>query len=132
VHTVKKNKESLVVAAKEIGIEVNADKTKYMVMSRDQNAGRSHNMETDNSSFERVEEFKYLGTTLTDQNSIQEEIKSKLKSVNVCYQFKYLGTTLTYQNSIQEDIKRRLKSENACYHSVQNLMSSRFAIYTKL
>jgi UDP-galactopyranose mutase len=65
-----------------------------MVMSRDQNAGRTHSMKTDNSSFERVNEFKYLGTTLTNQNSIQEEIKS------------------------------RLKSGNACYHSVQNLLSS--------
>jgi len=43
----------------------------YMVMSRDQNAGRSHNTKIDNSSFERVEEFKYLKTTLTEQNSIQ-------------------------------------------------------------
>ena len=76
------------------GVEVNADKPKYMVMSRDQNAGRSHNMKTDNNSFERVEEFKYLGTTLTDGNSIREEIKS------------------------------RLKSGIACYHLVQNLLSS--------
>ena len=53
---------------------------KYMVMSRDQNAARSHNVKTDNSSFERVEEFRYLGTTLTDQNSIQVELKSRLKS----------------------------------------------------
>jgi len=69
-------------------------KLKYMVMSRDQNVGRSHNVMFDNSSFERVEEFKYLGTTLTNQNFIQEEIK------------------------------RRLKPGNACYHSVQNLLSS--------
>jgi len=41
VHSIKKNTESLVIASKEIGLEVNADKTKYMVMSRDQNAGRS-------------------------------------------------------------------------------------------
>ena len=54
-------------------------------MSRDQNAGQSHSMKTDNSSFERVEEFKYLGTILTNQNSIQEEIKKKLNSGNVCY-----------------------------------------------
>jgi len=67
------------LASKEIGLEVNVDKTKYMAMSRDQNAGRSHSMKSDNSSFERVEELKYLGTTLTNQNSIQEEIKSRLK-----------------------------------------------------
>jgi len=54
-------------------------------MSRDQNAGQSHNIKTDNSSFERVEEFIHLGTTLRYQNSIQEEIKSRLKSGNACY-----------------------------------------------
>jgi hypothetical protein len=48
------------MASMEIRLEVNADKTKYMVMSRDQNAGQSYSIETDNSSFERVEEFKYL------------------------------------------------------------------------
>ena len=73
------------MASKGIGLEVNADKTKYMVMSRDQNARRSHSIKIDNSSFERVEEFKYLGTTLADQNSIQEEIKSRLKSRNACF-----------------------------------------------
>jgi hypothetical protein len=65
-----------------------------MVMSRDQNAGRTHSMKIDNSSFEMVDEFKYLETTLTNQNSIQQEIKG------------------------------RVKSGNACYHSVQNLLSS--------
>ena len=54
-------------------------------MSRDQNAGRSHSIKTDNRSIERVEEFKYLGTTLTNKNSIQEEIKSRLKVGNACY-----------------------------------------------
>jgi hypothetical protein len=44
-----------------------------MVMSRDQNVGRSHNIKKYNNSFERVKGFKYLGTTLTDQNSIREE-----------------------------------------------------------
>ena len=70
--------EALVVASKEIGLEVNSDKTKYIVMSQDQNAGQSHSIKIDNSSFERVEEFKYLGTTLINQNSIQQEIKSRL------------------------------------------------------
>ena len=81
----KENAEALVVATKETGLEVNADKTKNMIMSRDQNAGRSHSMKTDNSSIERVEEFKYLGKTLSNKNSIQEEIKSRLKLGNVCY-----------------------------------------------
>ena len=60
-----------------------------------QNAGRKHSVRIDNSTFERVEEFKYLETTLTNQNSITEEIKS------------------------------RLRSGNACCHSVQNLLPSR-------
>jgi len=54
----------------------NADKTNYVVMSRDQNAGRSHIVKTDNNPFERVEEFKYLGTTLTNQNSIQDKLRA--------------------------------------------------------
>ena len=82
VHTIKT--KSVLVGSKEIGLELNADKTKYMVMPRDQNSGRSHNIKIENSSFEKVEEFKYLGTTLTNQNSIQEEIKSRLKSWNSC------------------------------------------------
>jgi len=94
VHTVKKNAEALVFTNKKTGLEVNADKTKYIFMSRDQNAGRSQNIKIDNNSFEMVEEFKYLGTTLRNQNSIQE------------------------------DIKNRLKTGNACYHSVQKLLSS--------
>src|SRR5215469_380014 len=56
-----------------------------MTVSRDRNAGRIHIMKIDNSSIEGVEEFKYLGTTLTNQNSIQEEIKSRLKLGNACY-----------------------------------------------
>ena len=50
-----------------------------MTVSRDQNAGRIHSMKMDNSPIERGEEFKYLVTTLTNDNSIQEEIKSRLK-----------------------------------------------------
>ena len=84
-HTIKKSAGALVVASKEIGLKVNVDKTKYMVMSRKQIAGQSHSIKTDKSSSKRMEEFKYLGTTLTNQNSIQEEIKSRLKSGNACY-----------------------------------------------
>ena len=55
VHTLKEKAEALVVASKETGLEVNADETKYMVLSGDKNAGRSHNINTDNSSCERVQ-----------------------------------------------------------------------------
>jgi len=100
VHTVNENAEAVVVATKETGVEVNADKTKYMVMSRDRNAWRGHSVKIDNSSIERVEELKYLETTLTDQNSIQEEIKSRLKLGNACY------------HSVQNQLSSRLLSKN--------------------
>ena len=98
VHTIKENAEALVVASKESGQEVNADK--YTVKSRDQNTGRSHSMKSDNSFFERAKKFKYLGTTLTNQNSIQEEIKSRLKSWNACY------------HSVQSRLSSSLLSKN--------------------
>jgi hypothetical protein len=94
IHTIRKNTEALVIASKEIGLEVNAEKTEYMVMSRDQNAGQYSSIKTGDNSFETVEQFKYFETTLTNQISIHKDIKS------------------------------RLKSGNACYHSVQNLLSS--------
>jgi ribosomal protein L30E len=81
IHSIKKA-ENLVIASKESGQEVNAEKTKYVVMSRNQNAGQNHNIKIYSKSFERVEACKYLGTTLTDRNSIHEEIKSRLKSEN--------------------------------------------------
>ena len=103
VHVIKKNTETLVLASKENELEVNADETKYMVMPRDQDAGRSHITKTDNISFERVEHFKYLGTTLKYQNSTQEEIKSRLKSGNACYHLvhKLLSSNLLSKNVIQ-------------------------------
>ena len=93
VQAINKNINASVVASKENGVKVNADKTKHMVIFRDQSAGRNHFIKTD-SSIDRLEQFKYFATTPTNQNSIQEEIKS------------------------------RLKSGNGRYHSVQNLSSS--------
>jgi hypothetical protein len=54
IHTIKENTQALIVASKEIGLEVNADKTKNMVMSSE-NVGLSQNIETHNNLFERVE-----------------------------------------------------------------------------
>jgi hypothetical protein len=97
---VKKNTEDLVGAIKEIGVEVNADKTKYMFMSRDQNARRSSNIKVVNSFCKREEEVIYLGKTLTNQNSVQEETKSRLKSGNTCYHSvqNFMSSSLLFKN----------------------------------
>jgi hypothetical protein len=95
VNTIKENSETLLEASRDIGLEINAQKTKYMIMSRHPNSGQNQNIRIDNESFENVAKFKYLGTTLINQNDIQYEINS------------------------------RLNSGNACYYSVQNLLSSR-------
>jgi len=64
---------------------MNVGKTKYMVMSREENAAQTYSIKFDNCFFKRVEEFRFLGTTLTNENCIQEKIKSNLKSANDCY-----------------------------------------------
>jgi hypothetical protein len=66
IYTIRKNTVALVAVSKNNGLEVTADETKYMAMSRDQNAGQSHSIKLDNSSFERVEQLKYLGASLTN------------------------------------------------------------------
>jgi hypothetical protein len=89
---------------------VNAEKTKYTLLSRHQNAGQNHEIKIANSCFESVAEFTYLGTTVRVTNQI----------------------------SIQQEIKKISNSGNACYHSIQNLLSSRLLFknitveYTKL
>ena len=76
VRTIRENADASFLASKENGLELKTDNTKYMVMSRDQNAERNHNIENDNSFFERVKEFKYLGTALTNKNSIQKKLSA--------------------------------------------------------
>jgi hypothetical protein len=95
IDTIQKNTKSLLDASKEVGLEVNPEKTKYKLVSRCQKAGQRQSIKIGNRSFESVAKFIYLGTTLTDKNCIHEEVKS------------------------------RLNSGNACYHSVQSLLSSR-------
>jgi hypothetical protein len=83
--TIMKITEALLDASKEVGLEVNPEKTKYLLMSCSQKIGQKHSIKIGNRLFEYVAKFKYLGTTLTDQNHMHEEIKSRLNSGNVCY-----------------------------------------------
>jgi hypothetical protein len=93
--TTEENTGALFDAGNEFGLKVNPEKTKYILMSRSQKIGQKYSIKIANRSFEDVAKFKYLGTTLTDQNCMCEEIES------------------------------RLNSGNACYHSVQSLLFSR-------
>jgi hypothetical protein len=91
----KKNTFALIDASKEVGPEINVEKTKYMLLSRHQNVGQNRDIKIAMRSFENVSKFKYLGRTLRNQNLIEEEIK------------------------------RRRNSDNACYHPVHNLLLSK-------
>jgi hypothetical protein len=95
IDTINTSTVTLIDAGKEVGLEVNVEKPKYMLVFRDQNAGQHRDINIANILCENVSQFKYLGRTVTNQNLILEEIKKKLN----------FG--------------------NACYHSVQNLLSSR-------
>jgi hypothetical protein len=89
VDTIKKITETLIEASK-----THTEETKYMLLSHHQSAGQNHNIKIANRYFQNVAQGKYLRTTVTNQNLIQEEIK------------------------------RRLNSGNACYHSIQSHLSS--------
>jgi hypothetical protein len=95
IDTIKRNMDTLIYAGKEVGLEINVEKSKYTLLFRHQNVGQYWDITIANRSFENLSQFKYLGTTVRNQNLIQEEIK------------------------------RRLNSGNACYHSVQSLLFSR-------
>jgi hypothetical protein len=85
VNTIKENTKTFLEASRDIGLEINAEKTKYIIMSRHPNSGQSQNIRIANESFENVAKFKYVRTTLTYQNDIRVEIKSSLNLGNACY-----------------------------------------------
>jgi hypothetical protein len=105
IDTIKKNMKTLIDASKEIGLEINVDKTKYMLLSRHQNVGQNQDIKIANRSFENVSQLKYLGTTVTNQNLIQEEIKKTLNSGNACY---HLVQSLLSSRLLSKNLKIRI------------------------
>jgi hypothetical protein len=95
IKTIKENTETLLDASRGVDLEINTEKTKYIIISRHHNSKQKQDIRIANESFENVAIFKYLWTTPANQNDIHDEIKSKLNS------------------------------GNASYHSVQNILSSR-------
>jgi hypothetical protein len=87
-NTIKENTETLIEASRDVDLEINAEKPKYTIMSCHQNSGQNQNIRIANDLFENA------------------------------------GMTLTNQNNIHDEIKSRLNSQNARCHSVQNLLSS--------
>jgi sorting nexin-29 len=100
INTIKENSETLLEASRDIGLEINAEKTKYMIMSRHPNSGQYQDIRIVNESFENVTKFKYLGATLTNQNGIHDEIRSRLNSGNACYySVQNLFLSVSYQKT---------------------------------
>jgi hypothetical protein len=123
VHTIK-NTESLLVTSKEICLELNAEKTKYMLMCHEQNAGQSHNKKIGNKSTEIVAKFKYLGTALTNQNCIDEEIKCRLNPGNACYlSVQNLLSACLLSKNIQIKIYKTISVACCLYISVKLCLS---------
>jgi hypothetical protein len=98
--TKSKNTETLIDASKEVDIEINIEKTKYMLPSRHQIVDQNRDLKIGNRSFENVLQFTYLRMTVTNQTLIQQEIKRRLNSGNVCY------------HSVQNFLPSRLLSKN--------------------
>jgi hypothetical protein len=108
-NTIKENKETLLQASRDIGPEINAEKTKYMIMSHHPNSEQNQNIKIANESFENVTKFKYFGMMLTNQNDIHDEIKSRLNSGNACY---YSVQNLLSSHLILKNLKIKIQNCN--------------------
>jgi hypothetical protein len=91
-------------ARREVGLEVYPEKTKYMFVSCQQNAGQNHNLLIANTFFENVAKFKYCRTAVANQKCIHEEIKGILNLVDACY------------HSVQSLLSSHLLSKNSLHN----------------
>jgi hypothetical protein len=79
--TIKKNTETLIDASKEVGLEINVEKTKYMLLAHQQNVGQNQDIKVTTRLFENMSQFRYFGMTVINENLIQEEMKRRLNLV---------------------------------------------------
>jgi hypothetical protein len=100
----KENTETLLEASRDIGLEINAEKTKYMIMSHHVNSGQNQNIRMANESFENVTNFRYLGMTLIYKNDIHE-VKNRLNLGNACY---YSVQNLMSSHLISKNVKIKI------------------------
>ncbi|KAJ4438750.1 hypothetical protein ANN_14701 [Periplaneta americana] len=103
--TIRENTEILFETSRAIGLEVNPEKKKYRIMSRDQNIVRNGNIKIGDLSFEEVEKFKYLGATVTNINDTREEIKRRINMGNACY---YSVEKLLSSSLLSKNLKVRI------------------------
>ena len=85
IRTIERNADVLLNACKDIGFAVNAGKTKYMETELHRGMIANEHIKIGRNSYENVKTFTYLGSLLINKNSIQEEIKCRLKAGNSCY-----------------------------------------------
>jgi hypothetical protein len=85
INAIKENTQTLLEDNRDAELQINAEKTKYMIMSCHPNSGQNQNIRIANESFEKVAKFKYLGKTLTNKSNIHDEIKSRLNLGNACF-----------------------------------------------
>jgi hypothetical protein len=110
-YTINKNTQTLIDDSREVSLEVDTEKTKYMLLSRHQNAGQIYDITIANRSFENVAQFKYVGSTVTNQNLFQEDCKRRLNSSSDCY---HSVQKLLFYSLMCKNIKKYIKYNFAC------------------
>jgi hypothetical protein len=101
IDTIRKNTETLIDASKAVGLEINVENTKYMLLSRHQNAGQNRDIKLANRSFENVSQFKYLGKSKLSAGNKLLIYKTILKPVWT-YGIQLWGTASTSNIDILE------------------------------